>query len=152
MPYAPFITGHKTFDRQSEEAFFTGNAITNTQLSWFVRPVQETECNGFTFPKGKLFEEDIKSFGPNMDPSVVTFVRNLNRKVVVYQLRHWARSGCHKHKIVDGYIVANPNGKVVQVFKRSRHPKSLDIIDAAITRLESGRQSQKQQERGKSTR
>lgn len=136
MRKIPFITGHRTFDRQSEASFFTGNAITNTQLSFFVRPVNETECNGFKNAPGVLFKHDIDGFGPDVDQRVVSFVRGLKKKVVVYQLRHWTGARSSQKKIIHGYIVTDTKDRVLQIFKRCRHPKSHDIIDAAIDQIQ----------------
>lgn len=54
-------TGWKKFDRQTN-CITTGNAVCNTQISSFIRPYSDTECNGFTFKPGELLEADLKPF------------------------------------------------------------------------------------------
>ncbi len=54
-------TGWKEFDRQTN-CITTGNAVCNTQISSFIRPYSDTECNGFTFKPGELLEADLKPF------------------------------------------------------------------------------------------
>ncbi len=55
-------TGFKAFDKQCD-TICTGNAYTNTQRSWYIRPYNECECNGQTFEPGELLEKDIQSLG-----------------------------------------------------------------------------------------
>lgn len=54
-------TGFKTFDKQTN-CISTGNVYANTQISSFIRPWSETECNGFTSPCGKLMNFDLRQF------------------------------------------------------------------------------------------
>ncbi len=140
MSHIPFITGHRTFDRQSEECLMSGNVIANTQLSFYVRPVHETECNGFTNKPGELFNFDIQQFGRDMDQDVVRFVRGLNRQVIVYQVRHWVGShrAATRRKIVHGYIVTETDGRKIRAFERRGGFKSQEIIYRAAKHLESG--------------
>ena len=54
-------TGWKTFDRQTN-CISAGNVIANTQISTYVRPYRETECNGLTFKPGELMTLDLKPY------------------------------------------------------------------------------------------
>lgn len=54
-------SGWKEFDRQTN-LLADGNVIANTQVSSFIRPWKETECNGFTNPEGHLTLYDLSQF------------------------------------------------------------------------------------------
>lgn len=54
-------TGWKTFDRQTN-CITTGNAVCNTQMSTYIRPFSETECNGRVFRPGELMAFDLKPY------------------------------------------------------------------------------------------
>lgn len=54
-------TGYKKFDKATNY-IGTGNVIANTQYSLYIRPYNETECNGFTNPKGHLLNYDLSMF------------------------------------------------------------------------------------------
>ena len=54
-------TGWKEFDRQTNY-ITTGNAICSTQLSAYIRPWSETECNDISFKPGELLEYDLRPF------------------------------------------------------------------------------------------
>jgi hypothetical protein len=53
-----FESLHKTFDRQAD-CVSIGNMIGHVQLSGFIRPRNEIECNGLPFEKGHLQEYDL---------------------------------------------------------------------------------------------
>ena len=54
-------TGWKEFDRQTN-CITTGNAVCNTQMSTYIRPFSETECNGHVFRPGELMAFDLKPY------------------------------------------------------------------------------------------
>ena len=54
-------SGWKLFDKQTN-CISTGNVISNTQFSSFIRPWNETECNGYTFSEGHLMNCDLEPF------------------------------------------------------------------------------------------
>lgn len=78
-------TGWKTFDRQTN-CISTGNVIANTQLSLYIRPYHETECNGYTFKPGELLEADLKSFRYRPPDDVMDILRDKGREksVILY--------------------------------------------------------------------
>ena len=75
----------KTFDRQTN-CISTGNVVANTQLSLYIRPYQETECNGFTFKPGELMEVDLKSFTYRPPDNIMDILRDKSREksVILY--------------------------------------------------------------------
>lgn len=54
-------SGWKEFDMQTN-LITTGNVYSNTQTSSFIRPFNETECNGLSYCKGDLMNFDMKEF------------------------------------------------------------------------------------------
>lgn len=78
-------TGWKTFDRQTNY-ISTGNVIANTQLSSYIRPYRETECNGLTFKPGELLMSDLKAFGygPPGDIMDILCHKRRKRSVILY--------------------------------------------------------------------
>ena len=54
-------SGWKEFDKQTN-CITTGNVYANTQLSGFIRPYKEIECNGYVKPEGELLNFDLKPF------------------------------------------------------------------------------------------
>ena len=73
-------SGWKEFDRQTN-CISTGNVISNTQLSQFIRPYSETECNGFERPKGHLMKFDLESFNRYDIPQrIMNILKDVNRR------------------------------------------------------------------------
>lgn len=68
-------TGYDVFDRQTN-CIITGNAICNTQVSSFIRPYSQQECNGMTFQQGHLLKTDIQGFTQWRIPQVILDVVN----------------------------------------------------------------------------
>lgn len=130
-------TGHKTFDRQCD-CLMTGNVIGNTQYSNFIRPYNETECNGFTNPKGYLQEFDLKHF-TSCPRYVIAFVKEaaLDKSVILYEIRHWIKEPGKEHrKYVHGYIVTDgKSDELLATFTTGRTHKSHAIIRECVKYL-----------------
>ena len=79
-------SGWKEFDRQTN-FLATGNVIANTQISSFIRPWCETECNGFTRREGELMKYDLNQFGKwHIPADLLVTIKDKNRKesVILY--------------------------------------------------------------------
>jgi len=129
-----FESEHKTFNRQVD-CISSGNVIGHVQLSGYVRPRNETECNGFTFEKGHLQEYDLGWLAEKFPNYVKEFIRKLDyaedHSVIAYEFRHW--NG--RKKIIHGHVVTTggDNGhKVLRKWYGDRL-KSKSVIDEAIT-------------------
>lgn len=87
-------TGWKTFDRQTN-CISAGNVIANTQLSTYVRPYRETECNGLSFKPGELLEADLKAFGYRPPDDVLGILRDKGRErsVILYMFSTYETVG-----------------------------------------------------------
>jgi hypothetical protein len=79
--------------------------IGDVQLSGYVRPRNETECNGFTFERGHLQEYDLNWLLKDFPYYVKEFIRGLayaeNHSTIGYEFRLW--NG--QKKTVLGYVV-----------------------------------------------
>lgn len=79
-------SGWKLFDNQTN-CISTGNVYASTQLSSFIRPYSQTECNGGVFQEGHLMQFDLKPFSQLGVPSeIMQVLKDVNRKdsVILY--------------------------------------------------------------------
>lgn len=124
-------SGHRTFDRHAY-GLMTGNVISDTQLSLFVRARNETACNGFTFPVGHLMETDLKSFtGPGSEVAK-RFIRNViddDTRVILYKIRHWSPG---QGEVVHGWVVTDTDYRFIRRFDCGPTRKSRQVLDAVI--------------------
>lgn len=73
----------KEFNKQTN-LITSGNVIANTMYGNYIRPWNETECNGLTFEKGKLFESDLKYF--KITQTIKDYIKGLNREIILYEI------------------------------------------------------------------
>ena len=100
-------TGCAIFDRQHQLAT-TGNVISNTIVSWIVRPYSRRQCNGITFAPGELFRKDIAVFQKLMDPHRLAgalFQRQDDS--IVYAIFHTSGSGGSTHRVLHGALITD---------------------------------------------
>lgn len=104
-------TGHKTYDLNCQTAS-TGNVVSNNQLSFYLRPYNETECNGYNFDAGKLLDYDLNHFTdlPNWIKENILETINPNKMYCLYEFRHWNKS----KKYIHGYVLT----EVSKCFKK----------------------------------
>lgn len=78
-------SGWKEFDKQTN-CISTGNVISNTQYSSFVRPWKDTKCNGHDFPEGQLMNFDLQFFS-GIPQSIDEYLRDEKREdsVILYK-------------------------------------------------------------------
>lgn len=118
-------SGHKTFDRQTN-LITKGNVISNTQISGYIRPYNQTECNGRTVKKGELQDFDLRKFG-RLPYYVEEMVRTCakDKTVILYMFFH---RNAYNEKVVHGYIITNTNYNVIDIFVTGTRRKSRDVI------------------------
>lgn len=101
-------TGYKTFDKQTND-LTSGNAITNTQYSNYIRAYNNTiNPVGQTVEKGFLQEYDLKYFTLNqMSNSFISWLKSVteNESVVLYEYFIYRNS----YKETIGWLVQEPN-------------------------------------------
>jgi hypothetical protein len=99
----------------------TGNHWGNTQWSNYVRPVDETECNGQQFPPGHLRRFDYDQFRhiPGGVPAKVrAFMDGIKEPVILNCFFH--RVGDNR-KIVHGWIIVTSHEQPEGVTPRYKH-------------------------------
>jgi hypothetical protein len=128
-----FDSDCKTFNRQVD-CISIGNVIGHVQLSGCVRPRNETECNGYDFPKRHLQEYDLCWLLKNFPNYVKEYIRKLDyaedHPLIAYEFRHWRG----KKKVVHGYVVTtgSDNGhKLLRKWYPDRM-KSKSVINEAV--------------------
>ena len=97
----------KEFNKQTN-LITSGNVIANTMWGLYIRPWNETECNGLTFKEGELFEQDLKHF--NITRAMREYIKSLNRQVVLYEIFIY-RNG---KKDVIGWLIED-NGRIIDI-------------------------------------
>lgn len=124
-------TGHATFDRQAD-CLGTGNVIGKVQLSFYIRPYSETECNGRTNSPGHLREYDLHYF-QDLPSSILQVVKNLtvDKPVILYEIRHWRG----EQKTVHGYIITDAKHHLLRVFITGPTAKSQQVINGVLPYL-----------------
>jgi hypothetical protein len=129
-----FESPHKTFNRQTK-LISTGNVIGNTQLSNYIRPYREIECNGFTNPPGHLQNYDLtKNVVGNLLPN---HIREEIRKLthdhggIVYHFHHWQGD----KRIPDGIVLTEGHdrgNKFIKVWYLTPSTKAWGAVEEAI--------------------
>jgi hypothetical protein len=124
-------TGHKTFDRMTD-CVMTGNVYSNVQVSSYIRPHSETECNGHTFKPGELRESDLAPFIRSGAPrQFLTKIRELTEteSAILYKFRHYVG----RREIVHGYALtrAGTHELIARLTTGATH-KSSSVLDWCI--------------------
>lgn len=134
-------TGCKEFDNYII-AISTGNVIGGGQFSLYVRPFNETECNGFTWEKGHLRNFDLKSFS-NLPNRVRKYVESVTQdeSIILYKFYHYNRNYSRRYRgwgnnhaefIIHGYVVTDREHKLMQYFVTGPTYKSEQVIMGVI--------------------
>jgi len=123
-----FESLHKTFNRQVS-MITTGNQIGNTVLSSYIRPYNETKCNGFTRSPGHLQEYDLGCFVKEAPGMAKDWVREHGREksFILYLFFHWR----NQERIIHGVIITDDEHNHAKTFYFRRGYKSESVIDEA---------------------
>ena len=121
-------TGHKEFDRFCN-FIGTGNVIADGQISSFIRPHSETECNGRTWAPGELQEFDLRPFLETriISPNIARIVRESAKEqaVILYVFSHF-RAG---KRVTHGAVVTDEKHHLFHKFVTGPTRKSEAVID-----------------------
>lgn len=90
----------------ADNGAYRGNACTDVQISTFVRPTDETQCNGFDFPRGQLRDFDLKPYRKHFPWVLRMIQRHTADTTVLYVWRT-------KHTTY-GATLATPDGQVIE--------------------------------------
>lgn len=124
-------TGCRPFDSQIS-ALGQGNVFGSTITGLYIRPYEEVECNGHSFPQGHLQAFDLKVFQP-LPPQVDRAVRarTRTRSGILYKLFHSTKS----HQVVHGYVWSDYDYNMVNMWVTGRHSRSRDVLTACLPYL-----------------
>ena len=127
-----FESLHKTFNKQVD-SISRGNVIGDAQYSMYIRPFNETECNGMTFKNGELRAFDLKGFITLGVPNyIIEQVKNLTEdtKTILYLFKHYNKGV----RVNDGLVLttATDKPKVVHIWYLNNRYKANSAVDEAI--------------------
>lgn len=132
-----FDSLHKTYNKKVD-CLSTGNVIGDGQLSFYIRPYEKTECNGFTSDKGHLQDFDLENFRRNhtLPEWLLEQVKEYTKKdnAILYAIRHYTGS----QKVVHGAILTTAKykeEKLLRVWYLNNSYKSQSVIDEAVKYL-----------------
>ena len=127
-------TGHAVFDKQTN-AIGTGNFWANTIHGNYIRPHQETSCNGYFWEPGYLQQSDLKYY---RDLHAPNFVLNAVKKaardqsVILYALFHWYNRKGQSVRVVHGYILTDPEYKLIDSWVTGPTWKSSNVVETVL--------------------
>lgn len=123
-----FESGFKAFDKQTQ-VISTGNVFSRTQLSCFVRPKSETECNGFVRDEGVLQKYDLEqSFLPHRYKNDVAKLADENGGCIAYLFFYKKASG---KKEYIGLVITSKDYKHLETFYLTNSNKHFAAVDEA---------------------
>lgn len=125
-----FESESKTFNKQCD-LITTGNVWGGVQFSQYIRPTNEVECNGATFPSGHLRDYDLKPFNLGRFPYVLKAVKeyaDAGKQVILYKFRHF--NG--ERETVHGFVITDTNYYLLKKFYTGPTYKSISVIDEAV--------------------
>lgn len=105
-------TDWKEFNKQTN-CISTGNVYANTQVSSFIRPWCETECNGRVNPEGHLMKFDLQQFdGFRIPANLLDVIKDKNRKdsVILYMFFTMR----NKRVVPFGWVLTDKNYKLLK--------------------------------------
>jgi len=123
-----FESKHKTFNKQCT-CISTGNQIGDVVLSSYVRPFNETECNGRINEKGHLQNYDLNWILKDFAYYVKDWIRKnvIKESIIAYEFHHYD----NHRKIVDGYVITDNKHKLLEVWYEGNY-KNQSAVDEAI--------------------
>lgn len=127
-----FESGFKTFDKQTR-CISTGNVVAHTQLSGYVRPKDETECNGFVRDEGVLQKYDLEqgflsSFIPHHFKSDVAELADENGGCIAYLFFYKKASG---KKEFIGLVITSKDYNHLKTFYLTNSNKHFAAVEEA---------------------
>lgn len=126
-------SGHKAWDRHVNYVG-TGNVCANGFTSAYIRPIQETVCNGKTFPPGRLQTADLEPFQRNfgVPQAILETIRSSKTSLILACAHHLVGPARNQRRIVHGWILtanANENHRLVKALVTGPTPKSASVLD-----------------------
>ena len=116
------------FNKKNAGIIFTGNAITNLQLSWYIRPFTELYCTTYKFKPGELRDTDLEVFdGYHLPEDVLRSIYSSPEDThVVYLIRTYQGVyGWVLENVTKKWVAVKPTGK----FSAKRSSVVLHVCD-----------------------
>ena len=117
------------FNKKNAGIIFTGNAITNLQLSWYIRPFTELYCTIYKFEPGKLRGTDLEVFdGYPLPIGLLSSIYGSPEDThVLYLIRTYQGVyGWLLENVTKKWVAVEPAGK----FSAKRSSVLLNVCDA----------------------
>lgn len=130
-------TGHITFDKQlnGRSGYVgTGNVVSATQYSSYIRGHHQTSCNGVPFEPGVLQRKDIDKFKGLLEPrTLLKVMAHLNGQSsgILYVFFHTSS----RRRIVHGWALTSANHQLVFSHTTGPTRKSTAVMRAMIDRV-----------------
>lgn len=128
----PVDSGHKAFDaianHPNKGLLSVGNVSSPIQASYYIRPFNETLCNGQKFAPGALRAFDLKAFGVIPDGILRAVEQHTqSEQVILYKFRHRSKG----REVVHGWLVTADQGGMHEMIavQYGPHPKSRLVVD-----------------------
>lgn len=135
-------TGHRTFDRQTN-IISTGNIIANTETGFYLRPSQETECNGQSFSPGHLQNYDLQSFShlPDHIRKEVKALTDQYHGAILYKFFHYYKPREYyqysrrvyreygETQYIHGYILTTTEHHILRIYPTDYTMKTWGILE-----------------------
>jgi hypothetical protein len=136
-------TGHRAFDRQANASIVTvGNVISDVQVSSYIRPSSQLECNGFVNAPGHLQDFDIRQFRRSSMPAEVERTARKaaddNGGAILYRFGYWVGPSWDLRRIHLGWVVTDKAHTLVAAFPAST-PKARQVIDEMLAFVAAGK-------------
>ena len=130
-------TGYKAFDKACDN-IWQGNALADTQCSWYIRPYNEIYCNHHEFKPGELMYSDINRIRTgvksNIPYSIQEILEDKNR-AESYILYAFSVPDKQKYRNVFGWVLTDYHGKLVKYKVDSSKQRNLFKYEMALQHI-----------------
>ena len=119
-----FKSEHKTFNRQVK-CISAGNVISSNQVSGYIRPYNETECNGRINSEGYLQNYDLEWLNKDLPEHLKKWIRGKRQGFIGYTFLYWVG----KRKIFIGWIITDREHNLVKKAYARYNSKTMSALD-----------------------
>ena len=117
-----FESLHKTFNR-SVKCVSTGNVISGTQISFYIRPFSQKICNGRKFSPGHLQKWDLDFF-PVLPQEIRNYIEGKDTEFILYHFFYYKS----RRRINIGWVLTDRNYRLVMQKPARQTEKTLSVM------------------------